>query len=294
MLYDATGNPIPRTMFPNGEFNMSHVPFYPDGLVLKWESDEDLFHLMMVKRHLHNKHVSLRILYMPYGRMDRDSRGGSQCSLRFVAEFIKDLGFEHIYVCDPHSELTLAYLGENASSYYPFRSFNEAPFGGLEEGEEVVVMFPDAGAQKRYGSMEMYKPYPQIAGFKKRDFETGKITGYDISNAECIRGKTVVIVDDLCSYGGTFVAASEELRKFDPKQIVLVVSHCERSIFDGKLFGVPMTPDNPNWASVPEDFRYNKIDHLVTTNSILTQAYVDKLPSEISNRVHILPLIQEG
>ena len=48
--------------------------------------------------------------------------------------------------------------------------------------------------------------------------------------------KNVFIVDDICSYGGTFHAAAKALKAAGANRIVLVVSHCEDSILKGKLF----------------------------------------------------------
>lgn len=109
--------------FPNGEINLEKVNLMAvDTLVLKWESNADLFNLLLLKKHADKRgfKLGLRILYMPYSRMDRDGNGTSDCSLRYVGEFIQNLGFKSITVVDPHSELTLAYLGTKAYSEYPF------------------------------------------------------------------------------------------------------------------------------------------------------------------------------
>ena len=91
---------------------------------------------------------------MPYGREDRGYNGNSVCSLRYVSKFISNLNFKSIHVVDPHSDSTLAYLGENAYSFYPFmRSdiYSEIPCRNVE----AVIMYPDAGAQKRYTKIDV-------------------------------------------------------------------------------------------------------------------------------------------
>lgn len=234
-----------------GRYSMTESPT----LVWRWNSDADLITLMLLKKCYPNFKY-LTIQFLPYGREDRDGQGGSNCSLRYIGEFIQTLGFDQITVYDPHSDLTLAYLGTKAKALYPNRLIR--PFLRLSSlGEPVVgaddtiAMFPDAGAQKRYG--KLWGMFPQIVGNKTRDFKTGKITGYSISGGELARGKRVVIVDDLCAYGGTFMAAGDALRPFGPAKVVLVVTHCEDSIFQGKLFSA----DSP-------------IDQIITTDSLVS------------------------
>lgn len=240
------------TRFPNGEAKIATLPVdrYANTVVWKWETDADLFELYLFKRH--NPWLkNLYIMYMPYSRMDRDGQGGTICSLRYVGEFIESLGWEAIVVLDPHSESTLDFLGEKAVSVTAFVALKESYPETLENS---VVMFPDAGAQKRYGHEEIFKDMPQMVGIKERDFETGKIISYTLVNGEVCRLKNVLIVDDLCSYGGTFIKASEEIAKFDPLSIKLWVTHCEDSIWKGKL----LTDECP-------------INRVITTNSLLTK-----------------------
>ena len=259
MLLTQGRVPIDIRQFPNGEMDFSHIQDDIRIIILKWESDADLFNLMQVKRTLDargSKQIALTILYMPYSRMDRDAVGGSSCTLRYVGEFIQSLGFAKIRVMDPHSELTLAYLGEKSESIYPFTSFDESLFE--RQRPNPIIMFPDAGAQKRYSKMSLFAQLRQVVGYKNRDFATGRILGYDISAADCVRGNAVIIVDDLCSGGATFLFAARELRKFTPDSITLLVSHCEKTVARGDLLK----------AGSP-------IDRIVTTNSIIDDAWVE-------------------
>lgn len=239
----------PFSLFPNNEIKCPTLETYK--FILKWESDADLIHLMLLKKHNLSK-AHLTILYMPYSRMDRDASGGSKCSLRYIGEFIQSLGFASIEVIEPHSDLTLAYLGENSEASYPF-------FDNLDAFKASdVLMFPDAGAQKRYSSK--WKG-DSIVGNKVRDFNTGYITGYTVDNPSLVTGRDVKIVDDLCSKGTTFLFAARELRKYVPNRIDLVVTHCEDTVYQGELLDPKTSP----------------IDSIITTNSILTNTSSKKI-----------------
>jgi ribose-phosphate pyrophosphokinase len=92
-----------------------------------------------------------------------------------------------------------------------------------------MVMFPDAGAEKKYGM-----PSTAIVGKKTRD-EPGRISSYELVNF--VDGtENVLIRDDICSYGGTFVTAAKALRERGVKNIKLLVSHCEDNILKGEVF----------------------------------------------------------
>jgi ribose-phosphate pyrophosphokinase len=242
---------VPFSLFPNGEQNVPEIKEEVSTLILKWESDKDLISLLLLQSGVLYSKVRLKILYMPYSRMDR-GENSSKCSLRYVGDIIRGLNFKSIEVIDPHSDLTLAYLGENAFGRYPFQETIHEPFVLTD-----IVVFPDAGAQKRYG--KGWKGVQLVAN-KKRDFATGKITGYSLENSSLVKGKHVTIIDDLSSKGTTFLFAGKALREFEPKHVDLVVTHCENSIYQGEL----LKPDSP-------------IDRIYTTNSILTDFSSDKI-----------------
>ena len=95
--------------------------------------------------------------------------------------------------------------------------------------------------------------FRHIIGNKTRDMNTGKLSGYTVVGGEEATGKKVVIVDDICSYGGTFTLAGNALSPFEPGPITLVVTHCENSIYKGDIFK-----------------KGSPIDRIVTTDSLLT------------------------
>lgn len=258
--------------FPNGETNLNfnQLDIYPRSeITLKFESDQDLFNLYILKAHIDQvapmAMPSLTILYMPYSRMDRPNQYYT-FNLKFVCAFINDMLFYQVKVYEPHSDVTTALLD---------RCMTESPASDLfrafrpltDRGEDLVVMFPDAGAEKRYGSTFCY---PTVVGHKSRDFGDGKITSMTVSGAD-VKGKTVVIIDDLCSKGGTFVAAAKALKEQGALVVFLVVTHCENTVFDGVIF--------------------DHIEKVFTTNSILDEARVRTSP--LAHRFHITPLYKE-
>lgn len=247
--------PIPFKVFPNGEtiFDHSHVLEVlentgGDEVALRYQSDEDLIHLYFLKQYLDlhgsTEGYTLRILYMPYSRMDR-VEDNSAFTLKYAAAFINAMKWRDIVVLEPHSDVTMALL-DRAVALYPTIDFLSNVLKLIDfDPEQDFVFFPDAGAAKRYG--KKYKG-PTLIGNKQRDFKTGDILGLQImglENSEIeITPRKVLIVDDLCSRGGTFLrmddgkptGAAAELRKAGAEEVYLFVTHCEPNIMNGDIF----------------------------------------------------------
>ncbi|MCA0756611.1 ribose-phosphate pyrophosphokinase [Paenibacillus sp. N4] len=224
--------------FPNGETLMNGDELSANvhannSIVWRYGNDGDLIKLMFVKRYLDERRAScsLTILYMPYSRMDR-VEGASAFTLKYVASFINSLQFEAVKVIEPHSDVTLALL-DRSTAVYPTLELLERVEAetGFDRGRDYLF-FPDAGAQKRYGKTSGYK---QLVGFKSRDFATGEIKGLEIVGAAGDPPFHAIIVDDLCSYGGTFLRSAEKLKEIGAERIYLLVTHCEKSVFKGRL-----------------------------------------------------------
>ena len=78
----------------------------------------------------------------------------------------------------------------------------------------------------------------RIFGIKKRDWKTGKILGIDIAGYDDLKGKNILMVDDICAYGGTFYYSACALKDKGAKDISCYVTHLENSVLDkekGKL-----------------------------------------------------------
>ncbi len=209
---------------------------------IRWlyDNDAELFTLYCVVKDIQNRmHNARNILYMPYIPHARQDRNVSRrlFTLKAFAEIINSLNFAIVVVLDPHSDVSTALLDRCLCEYE--ESLNYEATAGAE-----AIMFPDAGAAKKYSRCGL----PTIIGNKHRN-EDGRIDSYELMNFE--EGtKRVVIRDDICSYGGTFVAAAKALRERGVEHITLVVSHCENNILKGEVF--------------------NHIDRVITTDSICT------------------------
>lgn len=265
------GNYIKTTKFPNGESKVEFVlPRIDRGLIIEWkfESDDEIFHLMSLVNDIRDMFPTLPLElwmpYLPYSRMDRKEIKGICFTLKTFCKIINSLDFWKVTVYEPHSDVGVAMLDRVNTVSVTGRLIDIAQnridvfLKSLEDAYmETVIVFPDTGASKRYN--QMFTEYRQLVGIKKRDFISGKITDMEIIGDIPDTVFNAIIIDDLCSYGGTFALAGKALKELGANNIILCVTHCEDSIHKGVL--------------LQEDV----IKLVVTTDSILTNFSSEKI-----------------
>lgn len=262
------GEKVNITTFPNGEskLELAGISFRDTTVQLVYEGDADLIHLMLFTKWwkgADSRPLNLRVNYFPYSRMDRVEKATDVFSLKYVAEFINSLDYATVVVDEAHSDVALALI----DNVFPLYSTTELCECVVKENKlkDYVVFYPDAGAEKRY-SKRIAHPNV-LTGVKKRNFQTGEILSLEVMGNADIKGKDVVIVDDLCSYGGTFIASATKLKELGASRIFLVVGHCEKSILKGKIFSSRL------------------VDKVYTTNSIIQ---LSDVPEELKDRLEVL------
>lgn len=231
---------IEQNHFPDGTLRLSVPNCYPMQISWYYDNDEELITLIYLVKHLRNldygfaNTISLFMPYVPNARMDRTEDGKNVFTLKYFAEIINGLNFEEVRIFDPHSTVTTALI-DRAIVVAPFRLLGNAVDEMCRESsdENFTIFYPDAGSVKRYSGV-IKNPY--VFGNKVRDWDTGEIKGLDvIGDIERIKDHNVLIVDDICSKGGTFYHSAKKLKDLGAKDIYLYVTHCENTVMQGEL-----------------------------------------------------------
>lgn len=245
--YPGTWLPVIQSHFPDGTLRLeppklSHT--FVSAIRWDYENDAELFSLICLKNHYCNDSISLYMPYCPHARMDRVKSPNDVFTLKSFAGIINSLNFSKVVVYDAHSNVSLALIDriENRDN----TPFVERAINTIND-PDLVMYYPDEGAMKRY-SEQFNRPYS--FGMKKRDWATGNIKGIDIINKEAVKGKNILIVDDICSRGGTFFHSAKALKAEGAKNIYLFITHCETTIMEGELI------------------KSGLIKHIFTTNSL--------------------------
>lgn len=226
---------------------------------MQYENDEDLVTLYFLVNHMRANcfvgHYILHMHYIPSARMDRVKSNTEVFTLKWTCKMINDMGFDKVYVIDPHSNVACALL-DRVEIVYPVDIVNDliSKFGR----NNVVLYYPDAGAYKKYH--EMFDDVPACYGNKERDWQTGQILGISIQNDMNIdlTGKTILMVDDIISYGGTFYYGAKKLNEMGVGDIYAFAAHTEMSVLDREK------------GTLLKALEDGTVKHLYTTNSIFT------------------------
>lgn len=216
----VNGHILKPTMFPDKTSQIWHLPIECEGghASFTWifENEAELFHLAQARILFDTADLTMN--YLPYARQDKAPSNDACFALGVFADLINGLNFELVRAFDPHSEAPQALIN-NFKPIWP----QDAVAKAAQRSESDIFCFPDAGALKKYTQVLQNLPYPHIYGAKIRDQATGFITDYQLSG-EC-KDRKVLIVDDICDGGATFVILAKILKERGAKQVALYVSH---------------------------------------------------------------------
>lgn len=264
-MIKLNGEVVTVSNFPNGEVLIEGMELKRNILLneintlhLNFQNNSDFINLMFVKNYLDSLNVTVNLLipYLPYSRMDRLEED-RLFTLKYISKFINDLNFNKVIVYEAHSDVSLALLDRvynvNESIKLADEVYNKE-YSEAGTNESIFIVYPDAGAVKRYSKKLGVKNIIECQ--KDRDFKTGYINSVKLLKNKEYDCKVAIIVDDLCSKGGTFLLTAKALKEeLKVEKVILVVTHCENTIFDGEL----LTTD---W-----------VDEIYTTDSILDDTH---------------------
>lgn len=227
---------------------INNIPFtteyFPDGtqrlnvdgelkeVTLNWqyENDSELFTLLAINAHYKELGavVSLQMPYIPNARMDRTKSNSEVFTLKYFCKLINDANFKTISVLDAHSSVSLALLDRvevmDIAAVIRKTALDKLP-------KDIILYFPDEGSQKRYSTL--FPEYRYITGMKKRDWSTGRIDGLDvITNGLDLTGKTILMIDDIIAYGGSFYYSAKTLKGLGAGSIYAYSTHTENSVLN--------------------------------------------------------------
>lgn len=182
--------------------------------------------------------------FLPNARYDRHMFKGDSAALKAFANLVNAMGFDAVCALDPHSN-----VAENLFKCFQSMKQKGVAVHFASDPRIDFLVAPDAGAAKKTEetAKEVDKPY--ITMSKVRNLKTGEITGMRILDDVDLTDKTVMILDDICDGGRTFIEAAKHLREAGAKRVELYVTH---GIFSKGV----------------ENLLDNGIDHIYTTNSL--------------------------
>jgi ribose-phosphate pyrophosphokinase len=195
--------------------------------------------------------VTAIVPYLAYARQDKIFLQGEGISVETVAQMLKAAGVDALITVNIHAESTLSKFP------FPAKTLSAIPLLAeyfVQKGcKKAFALAPDKGAM--YIAEQAQNVLGGEAGHleKQRDRYTGQ-TSQTASHLN-VKGKTVIIFDDIISTGGTIVGAAKILRKQGAAHVYtacvhgLLIGDAEKRILDAGVEEIVATDSVPSHVS---------------------------------------------
>jgi ribose-phosphate pyrophosphokinase len=162
--------------------------------------------------------------YLPYARADRRFVGGDCFGLEVFANILNGLDVR-VMTVDAHSAKSHSLI-KGLLDVAP-KSLIEKVIGHIlrdNSSRRLTLLFPDDGARNRYSLMAPEFDLDILHCTKVRDKATGKLSHFSVPAKEEFKTSDVLLIDDICDGGGTFIGIADSLKDYGLK-LSLYVTH---------------------------------------------------------------------
>ncbi|MGP8200505.1 MAG: ribose-phosphate diphosphokinase [Limisphaerales bacterium] len=209
----------------------------------------ELFIMMDAVRRASAKRITAVLPFYGYARQDRKDQPRVPITAKLVANLLVAAGATRVLAMDLHAQQIQGFFDIPVDHLYAapvmYEYLKKKALGDL------VVVSPDVGGLK------MAHAYSQVLGAGLAIVAKRRKSATEIESMAVIgeiRGRNVLLVDDLTETAGTLVNAAVLLKKKGARKIIACVSH---AILND--LGI-------------ERLRKSKIDELITTDTVLRPA----------------------
>ncbi|MHA2379714.1 MAG: phosphoribosyltransferase family protein [Candidatus Thorarchaeota archaeon] len=208
--------------------------------------------------------VEVVLTFQPFALQDRIFKTGEAISGRWAIQKIAE-ACQKIWVVNPHAPSSLPWVKDLAERGL-YEEIDVIPdlieFGREQFGfTDCLVVTPDEGAQERY----------DIAGFGKSRTNSYCV---ELHGEVDVKGREVIVIDDLTKSGGTLLKAAERLQDMGATKVGMAVAHVLPLIDKGE--------------ELLEALLEKSQGTIVTTNTVRTRVFCDKAPELSYNVVDTL------
>lgn len=228
---------LEQSTFPGGERHLRIVDHVEISITkslaieIRYESSVDLIDLVLlvdaVRRLSVNCRINLYIPYFPYARQDRCMQDGEAASLHAIAAMINSLRLDSVVTWDPHS-----YVLENLFAPGVLTCVSQSDIWGHRipnnlaemciDIKSCALLSPDAGAAKKIDALA--KRLGMHVYYADKYRENGQVVPR-VSLPENCPYKYLIVVDDICDGGATFVSLAKAVMQQFDGQLMLCVTH---------------------------------------------------------------------
>ena len=227
----ALGN-LNITTFADGEFGVSFEETIRGKHVFlvqsTFPSADNLMELLLMIDAAKRASAAQIIAVIPYfgwARQDRKDKPRVAIGAKLVADMLSKAGINRLITMDLHADQIQGFFDVPIDH---LRASNVlAPYIASHVGlENLVIASPDAGGSKRAFAYAKYFNVPMVMCDKHRDKPNSIGEMFLIGD---VKGKDVVLVDDMVDTAGTITKAAEIIMQNGAKSVRAIASHCVMS-----------------------------------------------------------------
>jgi ribose-phosphate pyrophosphokinase len=231
--------PLEERRFEGGEFKLRPLESVRGRAAFVLESlagtsDAPVTHrlvrLLFLLNVLRDAGASRRVALLPYlafARKERRTQPRDPVNTRYLAELIESAGADRVVALDVHSPAAF-----DNSFRIPTDHLSASPmmvdhFAARLAGAGIAVLSPDVGGVKR---AQIFRELLEARigrevelGFLEKRRARGVVSGGTLVGD--VRGREVIVLDDLCATGGTLIRAAAACRRAGAERVHVTVTH---------------------------------------------------------------------
>ena len=219
------------TKFSDGEFAVSYEESIRGRDVFLVQStfpnSDNLMELLLMidaAKRASARHINAVIPYFGWARQDRKDKPRVSIGAKLVADLLMAAGIDRLITMDLHADQIQGFFDVPVDHLYA--SGVILPYLQSLHLKDIVIASPDVGGSKRASTFAKYLGCPLVLCNKTRAranvVESIQIIGD-------VRGKNVIIVDDMVDTAGTITKAADVMKEAGALSVRACASHCVMS-----------------------------------------------------------------
>jgi ribose-phosphate pyrophosphokinase len=223
------------------------------------------------------KRITAVMPYFGYGRQDRKERGRTPITAKLVANLITKAGFDRVLALDLHAAQIQGFFDLPMDHLASAPVFEHHLMNMRDQLGDLVVVSPDVG------NVKVANMYADMLGGELAIVDKRRLSGSEVKTSNIVgevAGRTVLMVDDMISTGGTVCEAAKVVKQQGAKDVIVAATHavmvgpCVARLKEAPISRIIVT------NTIPADSRFDPI------REKLTVLCVGKLLAEAVHHIH--------
>jgi len=200
------------------------------------------------------KKINVVIPYFGWARQDRKDQPRVAIGAKLMANILEAAGVDRVMTMDLHADQIQGFFEVPVDHLYASSVF--APHLKAMNLSDLIIAAPDAGGSKRANAYAKFLNVDLALCYKQRK-KANEIASMTIIGE--VKGKDVVIIDDMVDTAGTLCKSAEQFMEHGAKSVRAICTH---AILSGPAY---------------ERIEASVLEELIVTNTIPVKRKSDKI-----------------